>query len=80
MILQSENKMKACLGRGLGVSLPKAYQNQTKNGTLVVKGVPTEFNDAEFKQVLGRNKINHPGLGVWWVDATAENCKCFDSN
>ena len=59
VILQSDNKMKACLGQNLKISLPKAYQNQTKSKTLVVKGVPTEFTDEEFKQVLDHNKINH---------------------
>ena len=59
MILQSENKMKACLGKNLKISLPRAYQNKTKSETLVVKGVPTEFTDEEFKQVLDHNKINH---------------------
>ena len=51
--------MKACLGQNLKISLPKAYQNQTKSKTLVVKGVPTEFTDEEFKQVLDHNKINN---------------------
>ena len=59
MILQSESKMKACLGKNLKISLPRAYQNHTKSKTLVVKGVPTEFTDEEFKQVLDHNKINH---------------------
>ena len=59
VILQSESKMKACLGQNLTISLPKAYQNPTKSKTLVVKGVPTEFTDEEFKQVLDHNKINH---------------------
>ena len=57
--MQSENKMKACLGKNLKLSLPRAYQNKTKSETLVVKGVPTEFTDEEFKQVLDHNKINH---------------------
>ena len=59
VILQSETKMKACLGKNLKISLPRAYQNQTKSKTLVVKGVPTEFTDEEFKQVLDHNKINY---------------------
>ena len=49
VILQSESKMKACLGKNLKISLPRACQNQTKSKTLVVKGVPTEFTDEEFK-------------------------------
>ena len=59
VILQSETKMKACLGKNLTISLPKAYQNIDKSKTLVVKGVPTEFTDDEFKQVLDHNKIKH---------------------
>ena len=59
VILQSESKMKACLGKNLKISLPRAYQNQTKSKTLVVKGVPTEFTDEEFKQVLDHTKINY---------------------
>ena len=41
------------------ISLPKAYENKDKSKTLVVKGVPTEFTDDEFKQVLDHNKIKH---------------------
>ena len=59
VILQSESKMKACLGQNLTISLAKAYQNPTKSKTLVVKGVPTEFTDEEFKQIRDHNKINH---------------------
>ena len=59
VILQSETKIKACLGKNLKISLPWAYQNKDKSKTLVVKGVPTEFTDDEFKQVLDHNKIKH---------------------
>ena len=59
VILQSESKMKACLGKNIKISLPRAYQNQTKSKTLVVKGVPTKFTDEEFKQVFDHNKINY---------------------
>ena len=51
--------MKACLGKNLNVSLPRAYQNKDKSKTLFVKGVPTAFTDEEFKQVLDHNKIKH---------------------
>ena len=51
--------MKACLGKNLKISLPRAYQNKDKSKTLVVKGVPTEFANDEFKQVLDHNKIKH---------------------
>ena len=59
IILQNETKMKACLGKNLKISLPKANQNKDKSKTLVVKGVPTEFTNDEFKQVLDHNKIKH---------------------
>ena len=59
IILQNETKMKACLGKNLKISLPKAYQNKDKSKTLVVKRVPTEFTNDEFKQVLDHNKIKH---------------------
>ena len=59
IILQNETKMKACLGKNLKISLPRAFQNKDKSKTLVVKGVPTEFTNDEFKQVLDHNKIKH---------------------
>ena len=51
--------MKACLGKNLKISLPKAYQNNLKSKTLIVTGVPTKFTNEEFKQVLDHNKIKH---------------------
>ena len=59
IILPNENKMKACLSKNLKISLPKAYQSKEKSKTLVVKGVPTEFTNEEFKHVLDHNKIKH---------------------
>ena len=59
IILQSETKMKASFGKNLKISLPRAYQTKDKSKTLVVKGVPTEFSNDEFKQVLDHNKIKH---------------------
>ena len=59
IILQSETKMKTCLGRNLQISLQKAYQTKDKSKTLVVKGVPTEFTNDEYKQVLDHNQIKH---------------------
>ena len=59
IILQNETKMTACFGKNLKTSLPKAYQNQDKSKTLIVKGVPPEFTNEEFKQVLDHNKIKH---------------------
>ena len=58
--LQSKIRMKAvCLGQSLITSPPKAYQIKEKNKTLVVKGVPTEFTNNEFKQMLDHNKIQN---------------------
>ena len=51
--------MKASFGKNLQISLPRAYQNKDKSKTLVVKGVPIEFTNNEFKQVLDHNKIKH---------------------
>ena len=57
-ILQSDNKMKACLGQKGTGSLPKAYQTaKTASKTLVVKGVPAEVSGKDFKELLGLNKI-----------------------
>ena len=62
LTLQSEKKMKACLCQNLKISLPKAYQIKEKSKTLVVKGVPTEFTNNEFKQILHHNRIHTPRL------------------
>ena len=51
--------MKASLGKNVKISLPKAYQNKDKSKTLVGKGVPTEFTNDKFKQLLDHNKIKH---------------------
>ena len=59
LILKSENKMKACLGENIEISLPKAFQIKAKNKTLLVKGVPTEFINDKFKNILDSNKINY---------------------
>ena len=57
-ILQSDNKMKDCLGQNVSASLPKAYQTaKTASKTLVVKGVPTEVSEKDFKEFLNLNKI-----------------------
>ena len=44
-ILQSEGKMKACLGQKVRISLPKAYQTAKPEKSLVVKGVPAEVTE-----------------------------------
>ena len=57
-ILQSDNKMKACLGQNISASLPKAYQTaKAASKTLVVKGVLTEVSEKDFKKFLDLNKI-----------------------
>ena len=58
-ILQSENKMKACLGQNVKISLPKAYQTSQPKKSLVIKGVPAEVSEQEFKEFLDLNKINY---------------------
>ena len=60
VILQSESKMKAALGKNVKVSLPKACQiTKQQNKCLVVKGVPTDLTDAEFKEFLDLNKTSY---------------------
>ena len=60
LILQSESKMKAALGKNIRVSLPKAYQiTRQKNKCLVVKGVHTDLTDEDFKEFLDLNKISY---------------------
>ena len=60
VILQSESKMKAALGKNVRVSLPKAYQiTKQKNKCLVVKGVPTDLTEEDFKEFLDLNKISY---------------------
>ena len=57
-ILQRDNKMKACPGQNVLASLPKAYQTaKTVSKTLVVKRVPTEVSEKDFKEFLDLNKI-----------------------
>ena len=58
-ILQSETKMKACLGQNVKISLPKAYQSSQPKKSLVIKGVPAEVSEQEFKEFLDLNKINY---------------------
>ena len=60
IILQSEPKMKAALGKNVRVSLFKAYQTaKQKNKCLVVKGVLTDITDEDFKEFLDLNKISY---------------------
>ena len=60
LILQTESKIKAALGKNVRVSLPKAYQiTQKKNKCLAVKGVSTDITANEFKEFLDLNKITY---------------------
>ena len=60
IILQSESKMKAALGQKVKVSLPKTFQiNEAHTKILVVKGVPTDITESEFKEFLDINKISY---------------------
>ena len=52
-VILQESKMKAALGKNVRVSLPKAYQiTKQINKCLVVKGVPTDLTEEEFKEFL----------------------------
>ena len=78
VILQSEPKMKAALGKNVRVSLPKAYQiTKQKNKCLVVKGVPTDLTDDEFKEFLDL-KFLMPKLNATKAKETAGSCQCFN--
>ena len=60
IVLQSENKMKAALGKNVKVSLLKAYQtSKSQNKILAIKGVPTDITENKFKEFLDLNKINY---------------------
>ena len=60
IILQSESKMKAVLGKNVKVSLPKAFQtNKIQTKSLAIKGVPTDITDTEFLELLDLNKISY---------------------
>ena len=51
--------MKACLSQKVKISLPKAYQTAKPKKSLVVKGMPVEVTEQEFKKFLDLNKINY---------------------
>ena len=48
----------ACLGQNVNISLA-SLPNERENKTLVIKGMPTEFPDEEFKEILDLNKIQY---------------------
>ena len=59
IILQSESKMKAALGKNVEVSLLKAFQtNKVQTKSLAIKGVSTSITDSEFTEFLDLNKIS----------------------
>ena len=77
VILQSESKMKAALGKNVRVSLPKAYQiTKQKNKCLVVKGVPTDLTEEDFKEFLDLIKFHMPRLNAIKAKKTAGSCQC----
>ena len=52
--------MKVALGQKVKVSLPKAFQiNKAHSESLVIKGVPTDITESEFKEFLDVNKISY---------------------
>ena len=76
IILQSGPKMKAALGKNVRVSLPKAYQiAKQKNKCLVVKGVPTDITDEDFKEF----KISYVKAERYKSQKKAGFCQCFNS-
>ena len=80
VILQSETKMKAALGRNVKVSLLKAFQtNKTQNKSLVINGVPTDITDEEFREVLDLNKINYAKADLLKSKKTIGSYQSFNS-
>ena len=52
-------KNEGALGQRVKVSLPKAFQiNKAHSKSLVIKGVPTDITESEFKEFLDINKIS----------------------
>ena len=51
--------MKARLGQKVKISLPKAYLTAKPKKSLVIKGVPVEVTEQEFKEFLDLKKINY---------------------
>ena len=59
VILQSESKMKAGIGKHVKVNLPKPSKQKNKQTkSLAVKRVPADITDSEFQEFLDLNKIN----------------------
>ena len=50
--------MRCCLGQNISASLPKLHQTaKAASKTLMVKGVPTEVSEKDFKEFLDLNQI-----------------------
>ena len=59
IILQSESKMKAALGKNVKVSPKPSKQKKTQTKSLPMKGVPTDVTVSEFQEFHDLNKINY---------------------
>ena len=50
IILQSESKMKAALGKNAKISLSKAFKaSKVQTKSLAIKGVPTDITDTVYR-------------------------------
>ena len=49
-----------------------------KNKTFVIKGVPTEFADDKFKEILYSNKIQYAKAESMKTGEMAGRSKCFN--
>ena len=78
-ILQSGNKMKTCLGQNVSVSLPNASENvKAASDTLVVKGVPTEVSEKDFKELSDLSKIIYAKGERLTSKNMAESYRCLN--
>ena len=77
-ILQSENKMKACLGQNVKISLPKAYQTSQPKKSLVIKGVLLKFRSKNLKNSWTTTKLTMPRLNDSSVKQMVESSKFFN--
>ena len=58
IILQSESKVKAALGKSVKVSLPKAFQtNKVQPKSLAMKGVPTDITESGFTEFFDSGEL-----------------------
>ena len=78
-ILQSDNKMKACLGQNVSANLPKAYQTaKTASNSPVVKRVPSEMSEKDFKEFLDLNEIIYAKAEHLISKKMAESYRCLN--